>query len=158
MQNGVRVFKESNRQESQILRPEANHNYLLDPNFHHAQIGERLLMTSITSKRVVGAVVVLQLVVMVILWTRNRVAERLITEAIRSQLVAETTMMSVYQRELAAGRVESVKQIMQAKVSSNLAALRDGVYGKLDPQQLEALKVTLREAAAGTNTQDQLKP
>jgi hypothetical protein len=96
-------------------------------------------------KYFVGTVLIVELIIIVLLLARNRVAERLTTEVIRGQLVAETAKLNIFRQKLDSGESELVKSIMQSTVSNNIAVLQSGTYGDLDQEQREALKTVLNQ-------------
>jgi hypothetical protein len=75
------------------------------------------------------------------------VAERMTTDVIRGQLVAETAKLNVLRQKLDSGESELVKGMMQSTVSTNIAILQSGTYGDLDQEQREALKAVLNQPA-----------
>jgi enhancing lycopene biosynthesis protein 2 len=99
----------------------------------------------LNTKLFVWVVLLIQFGIIAFLFARDRSNTRLITELIRGELVAETSNYNLYLQKLARGDLESVSQIMRARVLTNVAMLHSGRYGILDHDQEQAVKTVLSQ-------------
>ena len=101
---------------------------------------------------------VIELIVIGVLFTRDRIGQRVTTDLIRGQLVAEAAKMNLYLRKLESGDVESVRQTLQSGFSNNVAILQSRLYGEMDQDQRNALNKMLSHRLGETDDPSATRP